>query len=173
MGLRWLIWIGLSVLISAAAHALDLKIGVVDARTILDKAPQSELARQRLDEEFALRQQRLVEAQNALRGLEEQLAKGGDMMGEIERRELENKIRVQQRELKRSSDELFDDMNIRRNEELSKLQQQIIDTIVALAKEKGYDLILNHTAVVHRSERVDLTNDVLNRLAEQTKVPAR
>jgi outer membrane protein len=160
----------LSLLPLAIAQALDLKIGIVDARAILDKAPQAKLAGQRLDEEFAVRNERIVDARKALQALEAKLAEGDEMMTGEERRELDNQIRIQRRELQRSSDELMEDLNIRRNEELSKLQQQIVEAIVNLAKEEKFDLILNHTAAVYWGERVDLTDEVLGRLAEQTGV---
>jgi len=150
---------------SLNALAAELKIGVVDARAILDKAPQAEMARKRMDEEFAPRDQKLVEAQKSLRSLEQQLASEGDMMSESQRRILERDIIAKRRELRRSAEELREDINIRRNEELNKLQKEIIEAIASLAKEENFDIILNHTAAVYWSERVDLTEKVLQRLA--------
>ena len=147
-----------------AAHAQNLKIGFVNAAKILDEAPQAENARNRLEKEFAPRDKGLVDAQRALRKLEEQLARDGAVMGETERRTLERDIIAQKRELNRSQTEFREDFNIRRNEELGKLQRLVYDAIVQLAKEQRFDLIVNDGAVIYASDQVDITDEVLRRL---------
>ena len=148
----------------AVAQAVELKIGFVNAAKILDKAPQAELARTRLEKEFAPRDKSLVDAQRSLRSLEEKLARDSAVMGDSERRNLERDIIAQQRELKRSQDEFREDFNIRRNEELGSLQRQVYEAIVSLAKEEQFDLIVNDGAVIYASEQVDITDQVLRRL---------
>ncbi len=163
-GMRFLALLSLMLLCSAAQA--ELKIGFVNAAKVLDKAPQAEQARERLEKEFAPRDKGLVDAQRALRRLEQQLAKEGTAMEEGERRNLERDIITQKRELKRSQDEFREDFNIRRNEELGKLQRQVYQAIVELAKQDGFDLIVNDGAVIFASEQVDITDRVLSRLTE-------
>lgn len=150
----------------AVAQAAELKIGFVNAAQILDKAPQAELARSRLEKEFAPRDKSLVDAQKSLRSLEEKLARDSAVMGDSERRNLERDILAQQRELKRAQDEFREDFNIRRNEELGSLQRQVYEAIVSLAKEEQFDLIVNDGAVIYASEQVDITDQVLRRLTK-------
>jgi outer membrane protein len=152
---------GLLLAFSAQAQ---LKIGFVNAAKILDQAPQAEAARSRLEQEFAPRDQGLVDAQRALRSLEERLARDGAVMSDAERRNLERDIIAQQRELNRSQLEFREDFNIRRNEELGKLQKRVYDIIVQLAQEQRFDLIINDGAVIYASEQVDITDQVLQRL---------
>jgi outer membrane protein len=166
---RLILWLGIWLLPVAMAQEPALKIGIVDAAEVLDKSPQRKLVRQRLDQEFAARDQRWTEAQKELQELEDQLKREAEIMTEDERRKLDNKIRIQHRELKRDQDELIEDLNIRRNEELNKLQKQIVEAIDNLGKEEKFDLILNRTAAWYWGERVDLTDEVLDRLAKQTK----
>lgn len=150
----------------AVAQAAELKIGFVNAAQILDKAPQAELARSRLEKEFAPRDKSLVDAQKSLRSLEEKLARDSAVMGDSERRNLERDIIAQQRELKRAQDEFREDFTIRRNEELGSLQRQVYEAIVSLAKEEQFDLIVNDGAVIYASEQVDITDQVLRRLTK-------
>lgn len=150
----------------AVAQAAELKIGFVNAAQILDKAPQAELARSRLEKEFAPRDKSLVDAQKSLRSLEEKLARDSAVMGDSERRNLERDILAQQRELKRAQDEFREDFTIRRNEELGSLQRQVYEAIVSLAKEEQFDLIVNDGAVIYASEQVDITDQVLRRLTK-------
>lgn len=146
---------------SFPALGADIKIGFVNAAKILDQAPQATFARNRLKEEFAPRDQSLLEAQRSLRELEERLATDGADLTDMERRRLDRDILMQKRDIKRSRDEIQEDFNIRRNEELEKLQRQVYEAIVALAKKEKFDLIVNDGAVIYASERVDLTDKVL------------
>jgi outer membrane protein len=155
----------LILLQAGLVQAAELKIGAVSIGKILNEAPQAEQANRRLQKEFEPREKGLLDAQNALRGLEQQLAKDGDVMSDSQRRKLERDIRTQARELQRTTEEFREDVNIRRNEELGKFQQQIVEIINSLAKEEAFDLILNESAVLYASERTDITEKVLGRLS--------
>jgi outer membrane protein len=153
-----------SVLPVSALQAAELKIGFVNTAKILSEAPQAEGANKRLQREFAPREKGLADAQKSLRSLEQKLAKDGDVMSESQRRNLERDILAQRRELKRSTDEFREDVNLRRNEELSKFQRDVIEVINKLAREERFDLILNDGAAIYASDQVDITSEVLNRL---------
>ncbi len=148
----------------ALAQAADVKLGFVSIAKILNSAPQAEAASKRLEQEFAPRQKGLVEAQKSLRKQEEKLSKDGAVMSESQRRSLESEIRNQARDLKRTSDEFREDFNLRRNEELGKFQKQVLDVISSLAKEEGFDLVVNDGATLYFSPQVDVTEKVLKRL---------
>lgn len=157
----------LLVLPLSLAQAAELKIGYVSVAEILKSAPQAEAASKRLEKEFAPRQKGLVEAQKSLRTLEERLSKDGAVMSESQRRNLEGDMRNQARELKRSSDEFREDFNMRRNEELGKFQKQVMEVISGVAKEEGFDLIINDGATLYVSPQVDVTKKVLSRLTSK------
>jgi len=148
------------------AQAADVKLGFVSIAKILNSAPQAEAASKRLEQEFAPRQKGLVEAQKSLRKQEEKLTKDGAVMSESQRRSLENEIRNQARELKRTSDEFREDFNLRRNEELGKFQKQVLEVINSVAKEEGFDLVVNDSATLYFSPQVDATEKVLKRLTK-------
>lgn len=148
------------------AQAADVKLGFVSIAKILNSAPQAEAASKRLEQEFAPRQKGLVEAQKSLRKQEEKLSKDGAVMSESQRRSLENEIRNQARELKRTSDEFREDFNLRRNEELGKFQKQVLEVINSVAKEEGFDLVVNDSATLYFSPQVDATEKVLKRLTK-------
>lgn len=149
----------------SVAQAADVKIGFVSIGKILSSAPQAEAASKRLEKEFAPRQKALVEAQKSLRKLEEKLNKDGAAMSESQRRNLEGDIRNQMRELNRTNGELREDFNMRRNEELGKFQKQVLEIINSVAKEEGFDLVVNDGATLYVSPQVDVTDKVLSRLS--------
>jgi outer membrane protein len=162
-------------LVSMAALAVlsvpalaETKVGVVDTVKLMEEAPQAKSAQADIETEFAPREQELVKLQKSIRDLEDKAARDGAVMSEKESSKLERDILAKRRELKRTQDEFRDDLNIRKNEVLSKLQRQMYDATVALAKENNYDVILGQ-GVVYSSKNVDITELVLDKLKAQAK----
>ena len=72
---------------------------------------------------------------------------------------------TRQQAAEREQAEAREDYNLRRNEELGKLQRLVRETIVEIAKEDGFDLIVEQAVFV--SERINLTERVLERLQSE------
>jgi len=152
-----------SMLLSGAAFAADLKIGVVQAVRVLEAAPQAEAAKKKLETEFASRDKQLLADQKSLKTLEDRLAKDAAIMSETERARLERDIIEKRRDIKRSSEEFREDVNFRRNEEFGKIQRQIVEAIKQIADEQKYDVVLGE-GVIYASKTVDMTDAVIERL---------
>ena len=157
------ITLALFALLSGVVEAGESKLGFVNTARILKEAPQAETARKKLEFEFAPRDKKIVAMQKKLKALEDQLAKDAGVMSDAARKKLERQIISDKRDIKRSREEFTEDLNIRRNEELNKLQKLVYDTIVALANEQKYDLILGDS-VLFASKRIDVTDQVLGKL---------
>jgi outer membrane protein len=144
----------------------DLRIAFVNAARIVEIAPQAAEARKRLEDEFAPRDSDLVQMQEEIREAEDELARQ-TRATDSERRGMEREILTQKRELKRAQEEFREDLNIRRNEEFARLQRLVADVITTMAREEGFDLIVNEAAVIYASDRVDVTEMVLERLKSE------
>ena len=92
--------------------------------------------------------------------------KDGAVMSEGERDKLERDIISARRDLRRDQTDFRDDLNLRRNEELGKLQRQVAETIRTLAKDQNFDVIVGE-GVYYASERIDITDQVVKRLKAQ------
>jgi outer membrane protein len=158
----------LALLTAFNVSAAELKIGVVNAAKVLEDAPQAEAARKKLEQEFAPRDKKLGEAQNKLHSMQESMDRDGSIMSEAERRKLERDIINLKRDMRRDQDAFREDLNLRRNEEFGKLQQQVTEVIVKLARDKKYDLVLTD-GVIYASDKVDITTQVLDLLRELDK----
>lgn len=145
------------------ADAADTRIGIVNTAKLLKEAPQAEAARKKLENEFAPRDVKIVDLQKLIKVLEDKLSKGAASMSEAARKKQEREIVSKKRDVKRSREEFTEDFNFRRNEEIGKLQKLVSETILSLAKEKKYDVILNES-VIYASQQVDITANVLERL---------
>jgi len=161
-------WIaGLMLVAGSIQAAENYKIGVVDEVKVLETAPQAEIARRVIDKEFSPRDKDLVKMQKALKSMEAQLETDGSVMSAEAKRKLERDIRAQKRDLKRVGDEFREDLNFRRNEELTKLQRVIFQAIQDVAKGNGYDIVVGEGVVLYAGKRVDLTDKVLVYLKQQ------
>ncbi|HEB81036.1 MAG TPA: OmpH family outer membrane protein [Chromatiales bacterium] len=164
--------LGMSLATAGSAMATGLKIGFVNPALILEKAPQAKAASSKLEREFAPRQKKLAAEQADIQKLQGKLARNGEIMSQVHRDKLQRDILTRQREFKRKQDEFREDLNIRRNGELGKLERQIRAAILTVAKDGHYDLIVSD-GVLYASKRVDITGQVLQRLEQRAKRPAK
>jgi outer membrane protein len=158
----------LLLLLGSASPALaseNLRIAYVNIMEILEQAPQADAVRETLDLEFAARDMELASGDKKLELLSQRIEREAALLPEAERRKLERELLTQEREMKRSHEEYNEDRNIRKNEELAKMQREIRLTIVTLAKELDYDMVLE-SGVMYASERVDITARVIDRLKQ-------
>ncbi|OZB55629.1 MAG: hypothetical protein B7X35_08650 [Halothiobacillus sp. 14-56-357] len=86
-------------------------------------------------------------------------------MSDSDRSKQEQELNRQLRDLQRMQSNFRDDLNLRKNEELGKLQRVVLAAIKDVAKTKGYDLILAE-GVVYAAPQVDITSDVLAKLKQ-------
>jgi outer membrane protein len=157
----------LALMFAANISHAELKIGFVNVPKVLEKAPQAEKAKQRLEKEFSPRDKQLVAQQQEVIKLEEKYNKDSKVMAEPARRKLESEIIAKKRDAKRAQQEFSEDFNQRRNEELGKLQRRIVDAIKELAKEENFDLLLTD-GVIYTNDDIDVTARVQAKLAKFT-----
>ena len=136
----------------------------MDTVKLMESAPQAKSAQSKIESEFAPREKQLVALQRQIKTKEDKLTRDGAVMSESERSKLEREILSKRRDLKRSQEEFRDDLNIRRNEVLAKLQKDMFQAVVSLAKEQKFDLVLTQ-GVVYSSDKVDITSSVLKKLS--------
>ena len=160
---------GLFLIISPLVNAEELKIGFVDTARVLKDAPQADLARKKLEKEFAPRDEKIVSMQKKLKSLDDSQNKNNSVMSDSVRRKLERDMIELKRDIKRAKEEFTEDFNLRRNEELTKLQKLIYLTTVEVAKEDSYDIVLSDS-VLYTSKRVDITDKILERLRARKDV---
>ena len=86
-------------------------------------------------------------------------------MSESDRRNKEQELGRQSREFQRLQREFREDLNLRRNEELSALFERANKVIKQIAEAEKYDLIIQEA--VYRSSRIDITDKVLKALLSE------
>lgn len=153
----------LGLLLTANVSYADLKIGFVNIPQVLEKAPQAEKAKKRLEQKFSGRDKQLVAQQKEIQTMEEKMTKDAAVMSESEKSNLEKDLLNKKRDAKRSQQEFSEDFNASRNEELGKLQKHIIEAIREIAKDQNFDLLLTE-GVIYANDKIDVTAQVQQKL---------
>lgn len=155
----------------AGVAAADLKVGYVDAKKVLEQAPQAQAMMDKLEKEFKPRKDEVVATQDKLKRVQDKLNRDGDVMSDAERTRAQSEEVALRRELQRHQEDFQDDLNLRRNQELSKLQVLVNEAINAIGGDGKYDLIL-YDGIAFANPRLDLTNEVLDWLSKHNTSPA-
>ena len=151
----------------ATAEAADLKIGFIDAERVNRESAPAERASKQLEKEFAPRAQELQRRENQIKALQSQLEKEAMTMSESERRAKEQELARMNLDFQRMQREYREDLNLRRNQELSALFERANHIIKQIAEAEKFDLILQEA--VYRSPRIDITDKVLKALSAEGK----
>ncbi len=146
--------------IAFPAAAQELKIGVVNIPVLMERAPQTKAAMDALREEFAPREREYLARQKELQDLTAKVQKDVAVMGETERRNAEKNLRDLRRDVDRLGNAYREDVNLRQNEELAKLQRSVLKEVQDYAAAEGYDLVVGD-GVLFASSAVNITEEVL------------
>ena len=152
--------------LSSNVVAAELKVGYVQVDKILQEAPQTAESGKKLEREFSPRSQELDRTQKQIRDIEASLDKESVTLSETERRNKERDVSNLKIEFQRKQRELREDINLRKNEELSVLQDRINKAVQTVSETDGYDLVV-YGGVAYASKKIDITDKVLKLLGKK------
>lgn len=147
------------------ANAKDFRIGVVDTERILRESRQAVLAEKKIEKEFAARDEKIKEMIEQSKEQQALLEKEGSSMSDSVRRNKERELANLKLSLQTLQREFREDLNLRKNEELALVLAQADKAIRSIAKNEGYDVILQEA--VYRNPEVDITDKVLKYLSNE------
>nr|WP_310261686.1 OmpH family outer membrane protein [Roseateles saccharophilus] len=150
---------------TTVVQAQELKIGYVNSERVLREANLAKAAQIKLETEFGKREKDLRDLETKLRGAAEKLEKDAPTLSEAERNRRQRDVVEQERDLQRKRREWQEDLNQRKNEELSTVVEKANRVIKQIFEAEKYDLILQDA--IHFSARVDITKKVIDALNAQ------
>ncbi len=146
------------------SHAAELKVGYVQVDKILKEAPQTAESGKKLEREFSPRSLELDKMKKQIATIESELDQESLALSEVDRRNKQRKASNLKIEFQRKQRELREDINIRKNEELSVLQDRINNAVKTVSESEGYDLVM-YGGVAYASNKIDITDKVLKLLS--------
>ncbi|MDQ6917498.1 MAG: OmpH family outer membrane protein [Pseudomonadota bacterium] len=155
-----------SLAVPGFAQAADFKIGFVNGERLFREAAPAKRAQQKIEKEFAARDAEIQKLVKQVRDLQTQLEKDGVTMSEGDRRGKERDLANMSRDLQRMQREFREDLNLRKNEELTAVQERANKVIQQIAIDEKFDLIIQEP-VIYASPRIDITERVVRALADK------
>ena len=149
-----------------AAQAQELKIGYVNSDRVLRDSAPAKAAQAKLEAEFGRREKELNEAGLRLKNAADKLDKDSPTLSETERNRRQRELVDQDREIQRKRREFQEDLNQRKNEELTGVVERANKVIKQIFETEKYDLILQEA--VFAGPRVDITDKVIQSLDNGT-----
>jgi outer membrane protein len=139
-------------------------IGVVNIQKIMQSAPEVKVVREKLEKEFKPRQENLMGMEQSLKADMDKLKRDASIMSKSQKSTLEQKIMQSKRNLERKGQDYQQDLNMAQNQSMEKVFVKVRKAIDSVAKEKGYDIVLQSDSVPYNSSKVDITDSVLKNL---------
>ena len=151
--------------LTVSAEMEIFKIGYVVVEKVLKEAPQTVASNKKLEKEFKSRTDGLQKKVKAMQKQEKDFNKNSVTMAAADRQKAQKKIQNSKIEIQRIERELREDIDIRRREEIGKLQEKINEAIEEMAKTDKYDLIL-YQGVAYASKEIDITDKLIKVLSK-------
>ncbi len=146
----------------AVAQAQELKVGFVNLDRVLRDAAPAKAAQAKLETEFSRREKELGDAEIRLKSASDKFEKDAPTLAESERARRQRDLVEQDRELQRKRREFQEDLNQRKNEELSSVLERANRVVKQIFDQEKFDLIVQEA--VFASARVDITDKVIKSL---------
>lgn len=147
---------------AVSAQAQDFKAGFVNTDRIFREANSAKSAQAKLEQEFAKRERELVEVGNRLKTDSEKFEREAPTMAESQRSAKQRQLIEQDREFQRKRREFQEDLNVRKNEELSQVLERANKVVMQVAEAEKYDVILQEAVYVN--PKLDITDKVIKAL---------
>jgi len=163
--------IAAALVAAQGAQAQALKIGVVNFGRLLEESPQAKAAQQALENEFMPRQRDVAAQQKTLQEKADKLQKEAAVMSEADRVRTEREVRDLELNVNRRFNELQEDLNLRRNEEVGKMQRALLTEVQAYARANGYQLIVSD-GVLYAADALDITPQLVAAIKSKAPAPA-
>jgi outer membrane protein len=160
---------GLLAFAAAGVNAQELKIGYVNSDRVLRDAAPAKAAQSKLEAEFAKRDKDLNDAAKNLKAAADKLEKDAPTLAESERVKRQRELVEQDRDIQRKRQAFQEDLNARKNEELSQVVERANKVIKQIFETEKYDLIIQEA--VFAGPKIDITDKVIKAL-NGTAAPA-
>jgi outer membrane protein len=148
-------------LFTVTAFADAAKIGVVDLQKIMQASNQMKDIQQKLEKEFKPRRDKLVATETSLKNDMEKFKRDSAVMNDKQKKDLEKKIVTAQQQFERDGQQYQQELSTANNEAMESLYNKVRDSIVKIAKDEHYDLIVQKDAAPFSAATLDITDKVV------------
>ena len=141
------------------------KIAVVDMQQIMQRSGDMKTIQQTLEKEFKPRRDKLVAMEGQIKADMEKYKKEAAVMSKAEQKKMQEKIVTAQKKFEQEGQMYQRELNTKHNAEMQKLYTKVRGVIEKVAKDNGYDVVLQKEAAPYSSTKLDLTEKVIKKLS--------
>jgi outer membrane protein len=135
------------------------KVAVINSQKAVLDTDEIKKAQVDLETKYKPRQDRLLQLQKDLQGIQAQLDSG--KLNALGEQELRAEGQKKQRDMQRLQQDLQDDVNSERNDILQRCGSRMQDVVKKIAEEKGLDIVVDTTNTVFYKPAFDLTAEAV------------
>lgn len=155
----------LALAFGASAQQPAGKVGVISVQGAIVGTKDGQKASQQLEAKYQPKQKDIQARQSEIASLEDQLRKGGNLMSDEKRTQLQRDIDEKKRRLQRDIQDAQEEFQGEQQQVLQGLGQRMMAVIEKYAKDNGYSMILDvsnpNTPVLYASSGIDITQDII------------
>ena len=156
--------LAIGILSFANVQAQESRIAFVSTERIFREAAPAKAAQTKLEAEFAKREKDIADMAARLKTQSDKLDKDATVLSESDRAKRQRDLSDLDKEFQRKQREFREDLNQRRNEELSVVLERTNKVIRQIAEAEKYDIVFQEA--VYASKRIDITDKVLKELSK-------
>lgn len=146
---------------SLPAVAEKVKIGIVNTQEVMQNSKAAQDVRNVFMRDVKAKQAVLRAKQESVRAAEEELRSQGQTMSASARKDKQEKLAREVKDLRRLRDDLEEELKKKDREMTRKLIGEIREVIAAYSKSKKYTLILEKNAVVFSTDAIDISKSII------------
>jgi outer membrane protein len=156
--------LAVGILSFANVQAQESRIAFVSTERIFREAVPAKAAQTKLEAEFAKREKDIADMAARLKAQSDKLDKDAAVLSDSDRAKRQRDLGDLDKEFQRKQREFREDLNQRRNEELSVVLERTNKVIRQIAEAEKYDIVFQEA--VYASKRIDITDKVLKELSK-------
>ena len=151
------------------ASTSPFRIAIVDVSVLLENSPQSKAANEKLKSAYVPREESLNKEQQAIQQLDEALAVRieAGTVSEADKLEQQRELRDRKRKNVRALEDFREEVRTARDTAVDNLQSQIVLAIGEVREREQIDVVLRESDYIVASNRVDMTNKVMQHLEQK------
>lgn len=143
------------------AQAAEQKIAVLDLGKVMQQVLPAQTVEAKMKREFDSRVREMQKLESEGQALAAKLKKDEAFMSADERTKNQRKLAEMQSDFNLKGQALQEDQRRRFAEEQDKALAKIKSAVDSVAKEEGYDLVLNRQAVLFSASQLDISDKVI------------
>lgn len=143
-----------------AADASQMKVAVVNVQSVLQQSPRVVELSKKLEGQFKERQAKIGEEQKSLQDELDKFKKESPTMSQKDRDSMQKKIASDRSDLVKQVVAYQNDLQKEQNKIMQGILGDLNGIVSTIAKNQGYNLVLDSQAVIFATDGNDITKDV-------------